>query len=240
MGERDSAFLRRAIDLAENGANDATPNPRVGCVIVKNGEVVAEGWHHRVGRAARRIRRACENRRRGGGVRGLFESRTVRASRAHAALRRGVDSRRSEARRRVDARSGSARARARNGAVARGGNRCGDGFRRRCLAAERGIRQPPFAPPSVDETQNRRHARRQKRARVRVEPMDYRPRRAIGRAPLAGAIVRRYDRSRHRSNRQSAFERARSRREAATAQNLSRPRRRRRAPNGVFSPPTKR
>ena len=49
MGERDSAFLRRAIDLAENGANDATPNPRVGCVIVKNGEVVAEGWHCRAG-----------------------------------------------------------------------------------------------------------------------------------------------------------------------------------------------
>ena len=49
MGERDSAFLRRAIDLAENGANDATPNPRVGCVIVKNGEVIAEGWHRRAG-----------------------------------------------------------------------------------------------------------------------------------------------------------------------------------------------
>lgn len=49
MGERDSDFLRRAIELAENGAESATPNPRVGCVVVKGGEIVAEGWHRRAG-----------------------------------------------------------------------------------------------------------------------------------------------------------------------------------------------
>ena len=40
----------KAIDLAEQGLLSTTPNPRVGCVIIKNNVVVGEGWHKKAGR----------------------------------------------------------------------------------------------------------------------------------------------------------------------------------------------
>ncbi|MFM8333204.1 MAG: bifunctional diaminohydroxyphosphoribosylaminopyrimidine deaminase/5-amino-6-(5-phosphoribosylamino)uracil reductase RibD [Candidatus Methylumidiphilus sp.] len=45
----DAHFMARAIRLAENGLNTTTPNPRVGCVLVKDGAVVGEGWHEKAG-----------------------------------------------------------------------------------------------------------------------------------------------------------------------------------------------
>lgn len=42
-------FMQRAMDLAGNGRGTTQPNPRVGCLIVSNGEIVGEGWHHRSG-----------------------------------------------------------------------------------------------------------------------------------------------------------------------------------------------
>ncbi len=45
----DLAFMAQALRLAERGLYSTTPNPRVGCVVVKDGEVVAEGWHERAG-----------------------------------------------------------------------------------------------------------------------------------------------------------------------------------------------
>lgn len=44
-----SNFMRQAIALAELGRGWTSPNPLVGCVIVKNGEVVAQGYHQRYG-----------------------------------------------------------------------------------------------------------------------------------------------------------------------------------------------
>lgn len=41
--------MRRAIELAERGRHRVMPNPLVGCVLVKGGEVVAEGWHDHIG-----------------------------------------------------------------------------------------------------------------------------------------------------------------------------------------------
>jgi diaminohydroxyphosphoribosylaminopyrimidine deaminase/5-amino-6-(5-phosphoribosylamino)uracil reductase len=41
--------LERAIDLAERGRATAHPNPVVGAVVVRDGEVVGEGWHERKG-----------------------------------------------------------------------------------------------------------------------------------------------------------------------------------------------
>lgn len=43
--------MAQALRLAEHGLYSTTPNPRVGCVIVKDGEVVGEGWHRRAGEA---------------------------------------------------------------------------------------------------------------------------------------------------------------------------------------------
>lgn len=45
----DHALMARALRLAERGAYTARPNPMVGCVIARDGEVVSEGWHQRKG-----------------------------------------------------------------------------------------------------------------------------------------------------------------------------------------------
>jgi len=47
--ELDRAMMARALALAEKGLYTATPNPRVGCVLAKDGRVVGEGWHERAG-----------------------------------------------------------------------------------------------------------------------------------------------------------------------------------------------
>lgn len=47
----DRRFMARALQLAERGLYTTDPNPRVGCVVVKEGQVVAEGWHERAGEA---------------------------------------------------------------------------------------------------------------------------------------------------------------------------------------------
>ncbi len=47
----DNEFMARALRLAERGLYSTTPNPRVGCVIVRDGGVVGEGWHARAGEA---------------------------------------------------------------------------------------------------------------------------------------------------------------------------------------------
>ena len=52
----ESAFMQRAADLAKNGLFSAHPNPMVGCVLVKNGAVVGEGWHEVAGEAHAEIR----------------------------------------------------------------------------------------------------------------------------------------------------------------------------------------
>lgn len=44
-------YMAQALQLARRGLYTADPNPRVGCVIVKQGKVVGQGWHHRAGEA---------------------------------------------------------------------------------------------------------------------------------------------------------------------------------------------
>jgi diaminohydroxyphosphoribosylaminopyrimidine deaminase/5-amino-6-(5-phosphoribosylamino)uracil reductase len=45
----DREFMRQALELAERGLYSTTPNPRVGCVIVMDGAIVASGWHEKAG-----------------------------------------------------------------------------------------------------------------------------------------------------------------------------------------------
>ena len=47
----DSTYLARAAELAERGRLRVEPNPVVGCVLVKGGRIVGEGWHARFGEA---------------------------------------------------------------------------------------------------------------------------------------------------------------------------------------------
>ena len=45
----DANYMQRAISLAEQGRGWTNPNPLVGCVIVKNGDIIAEGYHEEIG-----------------------------------------------------------------------------------------------------------------------------------------------------------------------------------------------
>ncbi len=45
----DMEYMRRALELARRGAGHVSPNPMVGAVIVKNGRIIGEGWHERIG-----------------------------------------------------------------------------------------------------------------------------------------------------------------------------------------------
>lgn len=47
----DYRHMAHALELAARGLYTTTPNPRVGCVIVKNNKVVGEGWHEKAGAA---------------------------------------------------------------------------------------------------------------------------------------------------------------------------------------------
>lgn len=42
-------YMARALQLASQGVYSTTPNPRVGCVIVRDGQIVGEGWHRKAG-----------------------------------------------------------------------------------------------------------------------------------------------------------------------------------------------
>ncbi|CAM6265371.1 bifunctional diaminohydroxyphosphoribosylaminopyrimidine deaminase/5-amino-6-(5-phosphoribosylamino)uracil reductase RibD [Citrobacter sedlakii] len=46
---QDEIYMARALKLAARGRFTTHPNPNVGCVIVKEGEIVGEGYHHRAG-----------------------------------------------------------------------------------------------------------------------------------------------------------------------------------------------
>lgn len=45
----EELLIKRTFDLAQLGVGAVSPNPRVGCVIVENGEIIGEGWHKKYG-----------------------------------------------------------------------------------------------------------------------------------------------------------------------------------------------
>jgi diaminohydroxyphosphoribosylaminopyrimidine deaminase / 5-amino-6-(5-phosphoribosylamino)uracil reductase len=47
----EESFMRRCLELAENGKGMVQPNPMVGCVIVSAGKIIGEGWHEKFGEA---------------------------------------------------------------------------------------------------------------------------------------------------------------------------------------------
>ena len=49
MQEQKQEYMRRALALAQRGAGHVNPNPMVGCVIVKDGKIIGEGWHEHIG-----------------------------------------------------------------------------------------------------------------------------------------------------------------------------------------------
>jgi diaminohydroxyphosphoribosylaminopyrimidine deaminase/5-amino-6-(5-phosphoribosylamino)uracil reductase len=62
----DAHYMARALELARKGLYTTHPNPRVGCVIVRDGQIVGEGWHVRTGEPhaeVHALRAAGENAR---------------------------------------------------------------------------------------------------------------------------------------------------------------------------------
>lgn len=49
MQDQKEYFMHRALELASRGAGHTDPNPMVGCVIVKDGRIIGEGWHEHIG-----------------------------------------------------------------------------------------------------------------------------------------------------------------------------------------------
>lgn len=49
MQTADLKYMKRALTLARKGIGRTSPNPAVGCVIVKNGRIIGEGWHKKAG-----------------------------------------------------------------------------------------------------------------------------------------------------------------------------------------------
>ena len=63
-------MMTRALGLAERGMFTTTPNPRVGCVIARDGLILGEGWHERAGEAHAEVRALDDARARGNDPRG--------------------------------------------------------------------------------------------------------------------------------------------------------------------------
>ncbi|WP_323122708.1 bifunctional diaminohydroxyphosphoribosylaminopyrimidine deaminase/5-amino-6-(5-phosphoribosylamino)uracil reductase RibD [Burkholderia alba] len=68
--ERDRAWMARALALAARGMYTTTPNPRVGCVIVKEGELIGEGFTQPAGHDHAEVRAIKDARSRGHDVSG--------------------------------------------------------------------------------------------------------------------------------------------------------------------------
>src|SRR5215831_8348364 len=68
--DADRAYMARALVLAERGLYTATPNPRVGCVLVKDGETIGEGFHARAGLAHAEVNALVDAKSRGHDPRG--------------------------------------------------------------------------------------------------------------------------------------------------------------------------
>ncbi len=49
--DADLQWMRHAIDVARRGQGAVEPNPMVGCVLIKDGQLLAEGWHEAFGQA---------------------------------------------------------------------------------------------------------------------------------------------------------------------------------------------
>jgi len=66
----DREHMGRALELAERGLFTTTPNPRVGCVIARDGRVIGEGWHARAGEAHAEVLALADVHARGESSRG--------------------------------------------------------------------------------------------------------------------------------------------------------------------------
>ncbi len=62
--------MAKAIELARNGQYSTMPNPRVGCVLVKDGELLSQGWHQQPGQGHAEVEAIAAASRAGADTRG--------------------------------------------------------------------------------------------------------------------------------------------------------------------------
>ena len=206
--DTDKAHLARAIELARKGAGAVKPNPVVGAVVARDGEVLGEGWHERYGGAHAEVNaiEAC-------GLADLDRRDAVRLARAvlprgqDAAVHRRDPAGGDPARRRRLRRPDREGLRPRPRHPARRGRR-GRARRRRArrarAAAQPGLPQARARRAPVGAVQVGDDARRQGRdAHGRLE-VDQRRGEPRARAPLARGGRRRRRRHRHGAGRRPA------------------------------------
>ena len=99
----DQQHMAEALRLAEKGLFTATPNPRVGCVIVRDGDAVGAGWHEKAGGPHAEIVALARRGRAGARRDRVRVAGALQPPRPHAALRRRADRSRNCARSRGDA-----------------------------------------------------------------------------------------------------------------------------------------
>jgi len=68
--QADPQYLRLCLRLARRGYGTTSPNPMVGAVLVKRGEIIGRGWHRRAGEAHAEIAALRDAQRRGRNTRG--------------------------------------------------------------------------------------------------------------------------------------------------------------------------
>ncbi|MBR1951635.1 MAG: bifunctional diaminohydroxyphosphoribosylaminopyrimidine deaminase/5-amino-6-(5-phosphoribosylamino)uracil reductase RibD [Lentisphaeria bacterium] len=61
----DSGYMRRALELAERACGMTNPNPMVGAVLVRDGKIIGEGYHHRAGEAHAEVNAFADAEKRG-------------------------------------------------------------------------------------------------------------------------------------------------------------------------------
>ena len=66
----DSAWMARALQLAAKGLYTTGVNPRVGCVLVKDNQIIGEGWHERAGEGHAEVMAMRDAEHRGQDVKG--------------------------------------------------------------------------------------------------------------------------------------------------------------------------
>ena len=91
FSDDDRHHMARALALAERGLCTTTPNPRVGCVIVRDGEVIGEGWHERAGEAHAEVAALADARARGHDTRGATLYATLEPCSRHGRTPACVD-----------------------------------------------------------------------------------------------------------------------------------------------------
>lgn len=70
MKEQDQRWLRHAVQLSERAGIETSPNPRVGCVIIRDNQILGEGWTQPVGQAHAEVQALRDAQQRRHDVRG--------------------------------------------------------------------------------------------------------------------------------------------------------------------------